>query len=109
MTFTDEQFKALSVCEEHFITAVHGGWSRYPGGKNLEMVYDIYTKVTGDKPSKDFNCQRCVYVLLSSCGKLYLADKALRAKSEVKVEDLPTIEEKVAVKVKKGGRRASKK
>lgn len=108
MTFTDEQYNALSKYEQHFDTAVHASWSRYPGSAALDEIHSIYCSVTGDKRQNNKSCQSCIMNLLKDCGKLFYADKALRAKKEVKVEEIPTIQEKVSIKTGKRGRKASK-
>ncbi len=80
MTFTEEQIKTLSTWESNFHTAINADWARNPGTSGLRVIYDIYTKVTGDKRPFNDNCSHCIVSLLRDCGKIYFQDKEILAK-----------------------------
>ena len=123
MRLTDEQFNALLPYEKHFETAVKAKWARHPGLSALDLIQDIYTKVTGDKTKLNKGCNRCVLNLLTDMGNIFLADREERRKMieetikeetgidvnvvrEVSVKESLTTEPiKTEVKVKRGGRR----
>lgn len=116
MRLTDEQFNALLPYEKHFETAVKAKWARHPGISALDLIQDIYTKVTGDKTKLNKGCNRCVLNLLTDMGNIFLADleernrRELGEKSERNRREIGESEErkdvvKTEVKVKRGGRR----
>lgn len=107
MTLTEEQIKTLSTWESNFHTAIHADWARNPGTSGLRVIYDIYTKVTGDKRPFNDNCSHCILSLLQDCGKIYFQDKEILAKREASTKEVKASEEeketikKVKVKVTK--------
>ena len=72
-------------------TAVKAQWARNPGRAGLQVIWDIYTKATGDQRRFNDNCNHCILSLLQDCGRLYFKDKEeLEARSrEVAVSDQP--------------------
>ena len=38
------------------------------------MIYDIFTKATGDRRRFSDNCSNCILSLLQDCGKVYFQD-----------------------------------
>ena len=71
------------------------------------MIYDIFTKATGDRRRFSENCSTCILNLLTDCGKLYFDDVSeVKAKEntakEVKVsQKAGKVAKKVSVKIKK--------
>lgn len=74
MTFAKEQLNTLSAWEEHFRTAVNKNWSRNPGRSALLVIWETYTKVTGDRRRFSDNCSNCILSLLRDCGEIYFHD-----------------------------------
>lgn len=105
MRLTDEQFNALLPYEKHFETAVKAKWARHPGLSALDLIQDIYTKVTGDPTKLNKGCNRCVLNLLTDMGNIFLADREERRKEVAVKESLTTEPIKTEVKVKRGGRK----
>lgn len=102
MVFSKEQLKTLSAWEEHFRTAVYKNWSRNPGRAGLLVIWEIYTKTTGDRRRFNDNCSNCILSLLQDCGKVYFKDI-----EELKMEESSTKEVKVSQEAKKVVRKAS--
>ena len=99
MTFTEEQMKALSVYEEHLRTAVFKRWARTPGREGIRVIWEIYTKATGDRRRLPDNCSDCILGLLQDCGKIYFLDKEILAKRETSTKEVKASqEEKEAIK-----------
>ena len=71
------------------------------------MIYDIFTKATGDRRRFSDNCSTCILNLLTDCGKIYFDDVSeVKAKEntakEVKVsQKAGKVAKKVSVKIKK--------
>ena len=105
MRLTDEQFNALKAYEKHFETAVRAKWARHPGISALDLIQDIYTKVTGDKTKLNKGCNRCVLNLLTDMGRIYLADLEERKRAVAVAETEIAEPIKTEVKVKRGGRK----
>ena len=59
------------------------------------MIYDIFTKATGDRRRFSDNCSTCILNLLTDCGKLYFEDIL-----SASVDNLPTKEVKVSQEAK---------
>ena len=95
MVFNEEQLKTLSAWEEHFRTAVNKRWSRNPGGSALLVIWEIYTKATGDRRRFSDNCSNCILSLLQDCGKVYFQDL-----EELKMRESTTKEVKVSQEAK---------
>lgn len=93
MTFSEEQIKTLSTWEPNFHTAINADWARNPGTSGLRVIYDIYTKVTGDKRPFNDNCSHCIVSLLRDCGKIYFQDKEILAKRESSSKEVKASEE----------------
>lgn len=74
MIFTEAQLTILSAWEENFRTAVKAQWARNPGRFGLKVIYDAFTKATGDRRRFSDNCSTCILSLLQDCGKLYFQD-----------------------------------
>lgn len=73
MRFNDEDIKTLSAWEENFRTAVKAKWARNPGRSGLRVIWETYTRVTGDRRRLNDSCSSCILSLLTDCGKLYFA------------------------------------
>lgn len=101
MTFTKEQLKTLSAWEEHFRTAVNSRWSRNPGRSALRVIWETYTKVTGDRRRFNDNCSNCILSLLQDCGKVYFQDL-----EELKMRKSTSKEVKVSQEAKEVVRKA---
>ena len=95
MVFNEEQLKTLSAWEDNFRTAVKAQWARNPGSRNLRVIYDIYTKTTGDRRRFNDNCSHCIMSLLQDCGKVYFQDL-----EELKMRKSTTKEVKVSQEAK---------
>ena len=71
------------------------------------MIYDIFTKATGDRRRFSDNCSTCILNLLTDCGKIYFDDVSeVKAKEntakEVKVsQEAKEVAKKVTVRTKK--------
>ena len=74
MTFTEEQLQTLSQWEDNFRTAVNAQWARNPGTSGLRVIWEIYTKSTGDQRRFNDNCNHCILSLLQDCGRIYFHD-----------------------------------
>lgn len=74
MKFTEDQLKTLSAWEENFRTAVNAQWARNPGREGLKVIWEIYTKATGDPRRFNDNCNHCILSLLQDCGRIYFQD-----------------------------------
>lgn len=73
-------------------TAVKAQWARNPGRAGLQVIWDIYTKATGDQRRFNDNCNHCILSLLQDCGRLYFKDKEeleAEARKEVAVSPAP--------------------
>lgn len=107
MKFTEEQLKTLSKWEEHFRTAVNAQWARNPGREGLMVIWEIFTKTTGDTRRFNDNCNHCILSLLQDCGRIYFQDTLELATSksstkEVKVSPEPKeVVKKASVKTNK--------
>lgn len=95
MVFNEEQLKTLSAWEEHFRTAVKAQWARNPGRSALRVIWETYTKVTGDRRRFNDNCSDCILSLLQDCGKVYFQDL-----EELKMRESTTKEVKVSLEAK---------
>ena len=92
MTFSEAQLTILSAWEENFRTAVNARWARNPGRFGLKVIYDTFTKATGDKRRFSDNCSGCILSLLQDCGKLYFQDmeELNRMRTSAKAVDVST-------------------
>lgn len=95
MKFTEEQLKTLSAWEDNFRTAVNAKWARNPGRSALLVIWETYTKVTGDRRRFSDNCSNCILSLLQDCGKVYFQDL-----EELKMRKSTTKEVKVSQEAK---------
>ena len=66
------------------------------------MIYDIFTKATGDRRRFSDNCSTCILNLLTDCGKIYFDDV-----SEVKAKENTAKEVKVSQKAGKVAKKVS--
>lgn len=123
MRLTDEQFNALLPYQKQFETMVNARWARLPGRSALDLIHDIYVKVSGDTSKFSKSCSNCINRLMMNMGKIFLADREERRKMieetikeetgidvnvvrEVAVKESLTTEPiKTEVKVKRGGRK----
>ena len=111
MRFTEEQLNTLSAWEDNFRTAVNAQWARNPGRSGLQVIHEIFTKVTGDQRRLNDNCNHCILSLLTDCGRIYFQDKAELERRKV-VEVSPADAEpvkKVEVKTARKPTRKAKK
>lgn len=83
MTFNETQLNTLSQFEEYFNTAVNAQWARNPGRAGLQVIYDTYTRATGDQRRFSDNCSHCILSLLQDCGRIYFRDKEELSRREV--------------------------
>lgn len=92
MTFSEAQLTILSAWEENFRTAVNARWARNPGRFGLKVIYDTFSKATGDKRRFSDNCSGCILSLLQDCGKLYFQDmeELNRMRTSAKAVDVST-------------------
>lgn len=74
MIFTEAQLTILSAWEENFRTAVNAKWARNPGRFGLKVIWETYTKATGDTRRFSDSCSNCILGLLQDCGKVYFQD-----------------------------------
>lgn len=88
MTFTKEQLNTLSQWEENFRTAIRAQWARNPGRSALHVIWEIYTKATGDKRRFNDNCSTCILSLLHDCGELYYRDIEETALGEISTKEV---------------------
>lgn len=111
MTFNEEQLKTLSAWEENFRTAVNKRWARNPGREALRLIYDIYTKATGDRRRFSDSCSNCILSLLADCGAAYYRDveemarKAAQSKDKAKAVELSAGRKKTVRKAVKTTRK----
>lgn len=104
-TFTQKQLEILSKWEEHFRTAVKAQWARNPGSDGLRVIYDIFTKATGDTRRFNDNCSHCILSLLHDCGEIYYGDVEEFARRGVELSSAPAEPvAKAPVKTKKSRR-----
>ena len=66
------------------------------------MIYDIFTKATGDRRRFSDDCSTCILNLLTDCGKIYFDDV-----SEVKAKENTAKEVKVSQKAGKVAKKVS--
>ena len=66
------------------------------------MIYDIFTKATGDRRRFSDNCSTCILNLLTDCGKIYFDDV-----SEVKAKENTAKKVKVSQKAEKVAKKVS--
>lgn len=78
MRLTDEQFEALAPYEKNFDTMVRAKYTRNPGIRGLDLMYDTYEAVTGIKQGHHYSCSRCIKNIVRDMGKIWLADKEER-------------------------------
>ena len=105
MKLTQEQMTYLSRFEGNMLTAVRSNWTSPLSASDLQMVADIYNKVTGQSRRANANCASCILELLTDMGRIYFAQKeASQAETKPKVRKSSTKVAKVAgvaVKTKK--------
>ena len=105
MKLTQEQMTYLSRFEGNMLTAVRSNWTSPLSASDLQMVADIYNKVTGQSRRANANCASCILELLTDIGRIYFAQKvASQAETKPKVRKSSTKVAKVAgvvVKTKK--------
>ena len=101
MTFSEEQLKTLSAWEENFRTAINAKWARNPGRSALRVIWETYTKTTGDRRRFNDNCSHCILSLLHDCGELYYRDL-----EELKMRKSTTKEVKVSQEAKEVAKKA---
>ena len=104
MKLTQEQMTYLSRFEGNMLTAVRSNWTSPLSASDLQMVADIYNKVTGQSRRANA-CASCILELLTDMGRIYFAQKeASQAETKPKVRKSSTKVAKVAgvaVKTKK--------
>lgn len=105
MRLTDEQFNALLPYQKQFETMVNARWARLPGRSALDLIHDIYVKVSGDTSKFSKSCSNCINRLMMNMGKIFLADREERKREVAVKESLTTEPIKTEVKVKRGGRK----
>lgn len=75
MTFTKEQMEILSSFEENFRTALQSNYSRGIGSSGYTTMHRILKEATGKNLPFRPSCYSCMFRLVSTTGKLYMADK----------------------------------
>ena len=71
------------------------------------MIWETYTKATGDQRRFNDNCNHCILSLLRDCGQIYFQDKAELEKMQNSAKAVEVSQEpaepvkKVEVKTKK--------
>lgn len=101
MRLTEEQFNALAPYQSNFETMVRSKWARHPGSAALDLIHEIYCKVTGSTQKLNKGCSHCIMRLLEDMGRIFLADLEERNKTIVSKIDTDSEPVKVEVKVKK--------
>lgn len=101
MRLTDEQFNALLPYQKQFETMVNARWARLPGRSALDLIHDIYVKVSGDTSKFSKSCSNCINRLMMNMGKIFLAELEERKREVAVKESLTTEPIKTEVKVTK--------
>ena len=102
MKLNKQQYDALAPYEKHFDSAVNHRWTRFPGGAALDMIHDILLQVTGLNLPVNKCCANCILELMTDMGRIFLADRDEKRRTEVAVKDSLTTEStKVEVKTKR--------
>lgn len=104
---TDEQFNILSKWEDNFRTALRSQWARHPGSSALLQIHQIYSALTGTSFRLNTTCQSCVLQELQRVGKLYFAEKEIRAEKQAQTEKTSKTTKKPA-RAKKSKSKAEK-
>lgn len=89
MRLTEEQFNALAPYQSNFETMVRSKWARHPGSAALDLIHEIYCKVTGSTQKLNKGCSHCIMRLLEDMGRIFLADLEERKQNEKKVDIAP--------------------
>lgn len=89
MRLTEEQFNALAPYQSHFETMIRAKWARHPGSAALDLIHEIYCKVTGSTMKLNKGCSHCIMTLLNDMGRIFLADLEERKQNEKKVDIAP--------------------
>ena len=102
MKLNKQQYDALAPYEKHFDSAVNHRWTRFPGGAALDMIHDILLQVTGLNLPVNKCCANCILELMTEMGRIFLADRDEKRRTEVAVkESLTTESTKVEVNRKR--------
>lgn len=80
MVFSEQDYLTLSKFEENFKSAVNARYSRPLSENAINTIHRIYYNTTHDKSMERINkgCGRCIMILLTACGKLFLKDSEER-------------------------------
>ena len=80
MVFSEQDYMTLSKYRENFETAVSARYSRPLSENAITTIHRIYFNTTHDKSLERINkgCGRCILILLTACGKLFLKDSEER-------------------------------
>lgn len=84
MKLTKEDLKILSNYESNFKTAINANYTRNIPTKELEILANIYKRVTNTTNKICLNCSTQVLALITKLGKLYYETITTEVK-EVKV------------------------
>lgn len=71
MKLTQEDIKILSKYENNFRTAINANYTRNIPTKELEVLAEIYNRVSGNTSKICLNCSTQVLALVTKLGKLY--------------------------------------
>ena len=88
--FTKEELEQLKPAEQHFYTAIKGGFKRATGTNLDERIAAIYNQTDpAKKLSANASCGLCSFNLYSKVGEKYYEDSEYYLNSEtVKIEEI---------------------
>lgn len=109
--FSKEDIEKLREYEYYFTTTVKYGYKRNTVKQVNEYIADIYDSATSEKINRNFSCNKCVFDMFTTVGKLYFASIEYHKNNEennvpepLKEEEPTTIKEDEKKTVKKAGR-----
>lgn len=109
--FSKEDIEKLREYEYYFTTTVKYNYKRNTTRDVNEYVADIYDMATNEKITRNYSCNKCVFDMFNTIGKLYFAsieyhkhNDENNAPEPLKEEVPTTIKEDVKKTVKKAGR-----
>lgn len=97
--FTKEELEQLKPAEQHFYTAIKGGFKRATGTNLDERIAAIYNQTDpAKKLTANASCGLCSFNLYNKVGEKYYEDSEYYLNSEtVKIEEITPDEQPVEI------------
>lgn len=75
-SLTKTDYNALKYQKHIFFSALHHNYMRVPPRKDLDVVYNIFDKMTENKHNRNYACSNCILTLYKQvASQFFIAEE----------------------------------